>query len=218
MRHGALRAAQGVDERVARGENPGALAGVPIALKDNLCHLGVPTTAGSRILEGWKPPYNATVVDLVLAAGAVPVGTTNMDEFAMGSSTENSLLRTDAEPARSESGPRRIIGRFGRRGRGRHDAYLARIGHGRLDSPARRAVWDRRREAHLRAGLSLRTDRLCELARSDRTLRHDVMTPRCARSVAGHDPRDSTSLPEPSPSLVARRRRRRRRSTRRPRA
>ena len=83
----ARAAATVVDDQVAAGEDPGPLAGVPIALKDNLCTRGIATTCSSRILEGWKPPYTATVVDRVVAAGAVVIGKTNLDEFAMGSST-----------------------------------------------------------------------------------------------------------------------------------
>jgi aspartyl-tRNA(Asn)/glutamyl-tRNA(Gln) amidotransferase subunit A len=87
---GALAQAAEVDAKRAKGEKLSPLAGIPLALKDILAQKGVPTTAGSKILQGWRPPYDSTVVSKLKAAGVVIVGKTNMDEFAMGSSTENS--------------------------------------------------------------------------------------------------------------------------------
>ena len=95
---GALAQAAEVDAKRASGEQISPLAGVPLALKDVLTQKGIPTTAGSKILEGWRPPYDSTVVSKLKAAGVVILGKTNMDEFAMGSSTENSAYGTTQNP------------------------------------------------------------------------------------------------------------------------
>lgn len=93
-----MAAARAVDECVARGEDPGPLAGVPVVLKDNMCYRAAPTTCGSRMLERWTPPYDAAVVTALEGAGAVILGKTNMDEFAMGGSTEYSAFGPASNP------------------------------------------------------------------------------------------------------------------------
>ena len=98
QREQVLRKAQAIDDGVAQGKNMGVLAGVPLALKDNLCQHGEVTSCASNILSGWRPPYDATVVSCIETAGVLIVGKTNMDEFAMGSSTENSAFGPTKNP------------------------------------------------------------------------------------------------------------------------
>ena len=107
QRAAALARAAELDQDLAAGESPGALFGVPVALKGNMCLKGVETNCGSKILAGYRPPYTATFVQRLLDEGAIVVGMTNMDEFAMGSSSENSAFfatRNPWDPARAPGG------------------------------------------------------------------------------------------------------------------
>ena len=155
----ALAQADRVDALVARKEPLPPLAGLPLAVKDVLSTHGVPTTCSSRILEGYRPAYDATAIERLEQSGAMMLGKTNCDEFAMGGSNENSAygpvrnpVALDRVPGGSSGGSAAASGR--RSGRGR-----ARDRHGGVDSPAGRVLRHSRNDADVRARLALRTDR-----------------------------------------------------------
>ena len=160
---GAFLHVEEPDALPAPGDGP--LAGVPLGVKDLFCVAGVPSQAASRILEGYRPPYTATAVANLQDAGAVSLGKTNMDEFAMGSSNENSGFHPVRNPWDTRARARRLFRRL-RRGRGsRARAMGPRHRHGRVDPPAGGALWRCRDETDLRHGLPLRHDRLRLFAR-----------------------------------------------------
>jgi len=201
---GALAQAKDVDARRKSGEKLSPIAGVPLALKDVLAQKGVPTTAGSKILQGWRPPYDSTVVSKLKDAGVVIMGKTNMDEFAMGSSTENSgygptfnpwdLTRT---PGGSSGGSAAAVSAF--------EAPLA-VGSdtgGSIRQPAALTGIVGVRPTYgavSRFGLIAYSSSLDQAGPFGRTvldtaLLHEVM--------AGHDPKDATSINAPLPAVVA---------------
>ena len=199
-RSGRWRWPQASDMRIGKGEG-GALEGLPLAIKDLFCTKGVRTTAGSRILGNFVPPYESTVTQNLWNAGAVMLGKTNMDEFAMGSSNETSAFGSGVQSlARQEqqrqSGAGRFVRRFGCRGRGRSLPGRHRHRHGRFDPPARRRHRHGRPQAHLWPLLALRHRRLRFVARPGRAHDQDGARRRhhAAASMASVDPKDSTSV------------------------
>jgi aspartyl-tRNA(Asn)/glutamyl-tRNA(Gln) amidotransferase subunit A len=189
--------------RVDAGEVSGPLAGVPLALKDIVVTRGVPTTAGSRILEGWIPPYDATIVERMRAAGIVVLGKTNMDEFAMGSSTEHSAFG----PSHNPWDLTRTPGGSGGGSSAAVASYQAPLGIGtdtggsiRQPGAVTGTVGVKPTYGGVsRYGLiafSSSLDQAGPCARTvlDAALLHEV--------IAGHDPRDSTSIDGPVPPVV----------------
>jgi aspartyl-tRNA(Asn)/glutamyl-tRNA(Gln) amidotransferase subunit A len=200
---GAMAAARAVDAKRAAGERLGPLAGVPLALKDVMTMKGVPTTCGSKILAGWRPPYDATVTRRLKDAGIVILGKTNMDEFAMGSSTENSAYG----PTRNPWDLERIPGGSSGGSSAAVASYQAPLGigtdtGGSIRQPAAVTGIVGVKPTYggvSRYGLvafSSSLDQVGPFARTvlDAALLHEA--------VAGHDPADSTSIDAPVPPVV----------------
>ena len=201
---GALATADAVDAQRASGEQLGPLAGVPLALKDILAMKGVPTTCGSRILEGWRPPYDSTVVERLRAAGIPILGKTNMDEFAMGSSTEHSAYGPtrnpwdlDRIPGGSGGGSAAAVAAF--------EAPLA-IGTdtgGSIRQPAAVTGTVGVKPTYggvSRYGLVALASSLDQAGPCARTVMDTALL---HAAIGGHDPRDSTSIADAMPDVVA---------------
>ena len=199
----ALATARDIDSRRAAGEDLHPLAGVPIAVKDVVVTKGMPTTAGSKILEGWIPPYDATLVEKIKAAGLPILGKTNMDEFAMGSSTEHSAYGNtrnpwdlDRIPGGSGGGSAAAVAAF--------EAPLA-IGTdtgGSIRQPGAVTGTVGVKPTYggvSRYGLIAMASSLDQAGPVTRTVLDSALL---HELIGGHDPRDSTSLNEPVPTLV----------------
>ena len=200
---GALAQARAADERRSAGTPASGLDGVPIAVKDVLTTKGLPTTCGSRILEGWVPPYDATVVEKVRAAGLPILGKTNMDEFAMGSSTEHSAYG----PTRNPWDLDRIPGGSGGGSAAAVAAFEAPLAIGtdtggsiRQPGAVTGTVGVKPTYGGVsRYGLVALANSLDQAGPVTRTILDSALL---HEVIGGHDPLDSTSIDQPVPQLV----------------
>lgn len=201
---GAMEQARAIDARRKSGEQVGPLAGLPVAVKDNLCIRGQPTTCASKILEGYRPPYDAHVIERLRQADAVLIGKTNLDEFAMGSSTENSAYQVTRNPWNPSCVPGGSSG-------GSAAAVAAGFVPLALGSDTGGSV---RQPAALCGVVGLkpsygRVSRFGLIAFGSSldqvgTLTHSVSEAALLfEIIAGHDPRDATCVNEPVPSCLA---------------